>query len=126
MSNDFLNVFLNEMKTNVNGFIAVAVTEIESGLSFGNITIDPSFDPELAAAYNLEVVKAKLNAVKALGLNQDIEDILITLSNQIHIIDISPNKKFMIYLAADATKANLGMTRAVLRKHKSDLEKNLA
>lgn len=126
MSNDFLNVFLNEMKTNVNGFIAVAVTEIESGLSFGNLTIDPSFDPELAAAYNLEVVKAKLSAVKALGLNQDIEDILITLSNQIHIIDISPNKKFMIYLAADATKANLGMTRAILRKHKAEVEKNLA
>jgi hypothetical protein len=126
MSNDFLNVFLNEMKTNVNGFIAVAVTEIETGLSFGNITVDSAFDPELAAAYNLEVVKAKLNAVKALNLNQDIEDILITLSNQIHIIDISPNKKFMIYLAADASKANLGMTRAVLRKHKADLEKNLA
>ena len=126
MSNDFLNVFLNEMKTNVNGFIAVAVTEIETGLSFGNLTVDPSFDPELAAAYNLEVVKAKLSAVKALNLNQDIEDILITLSNQIHIIDISPNKKFMIYLAADASKANLGMTRAVLRKHKLDLGKNLA
>lgn len=126
MSNDFLNVFLNEMKTNVNGFIAVAVTEIESGLSFGNLTVDPSFDPELAAAYNLEVVKAKLNAVKALNLNQNIEDILITLSNQIHIIDISPNKKFMIYLAADASKANLGMTRAILRKHKADVEKNLA
>jgi hypothetical protein len=126
MSNDFLNVFLNEMKTNVNGFIAVAVTEIESGLSFGNLTTDPGFDPELAAAYNLEVVKAKLSAVKALNLNQDIEDILITLSNQIHIIDISPNKKFMIYLAADSSKANLGMTRAVLRKHKLELEKNLA
>ncbi|WP_347051003.1 hypothetical protein [Flavobacterium olei] len=126
MSNDFLNVFLNEMKTNVNGFIAVAVTEIESGLSFGNLTVDPSFDPELAAAYNLEVVKAKLSAVKALNLNQDIEDILITLSNQIHIIDISPNKKFMIYLAADASKANLGMTRAILKKHKAEVEKNLA
>lgn len=126
MSNDFLNVFLNEMKTNVNGFIAVAITEIESGLTFGNLTVDPSFDPELAAAYNLEVVKAKLSAVKALNLNQDIEDILITLSNQIHIIDISPNKKFMIYLAADAQKANLGMTRAVLRKHKVELEKNLS
>ncbi|QSB27589.1 hypothetical protein D0809_19865 [Flavobacterium circumlabens] len=126
MSNDFLNVFLNEMKTNVNGFIAIAVTEIESGLSFGNLSLDPSFDPELAAAYNLEVVKAKLNAVKALNLNQDIEDILITLSTQIHIIDISPNKKFMIYLAADSSKANLGMTRAILKKHKLELEKNLA
>ena len=70
--------------------------------------------------------KAKLSAVKALNLNQEIEDILITLSNQIHIIDISPNKKFMIYLAADASKANLCMTRAILRKHKADVEKNLA
>lgn len=126
MSNDFLNVFLTEMKTNVNGFVAVAVTEIASGLSFGNLSIDPNFDPELASAYNLEVVKAKLSAVKALNLNQEIEDILITLSSQIHIIDISPNKKFMIYLVADSSKANLGMTRAILRKHKLDLEKNLA
>jgi hypothetical protein len=119
-------VFLTEMKTNVNGFVAVAVTEIASGLSFGNLSIDPNFDPELASAYNLEVVKAKLSAVKALNLNQDIEDILITLSSQIHIIDISPNKKFMIYLVADSSKANLGMTRAILRKHKLELEKNLA
>ena len=126
MSNDFLNVFLTEMKTNVNGFIAVAVTEIETGLSYGNISIDSAFDPELASAYNLEVVKAKLSAVKALNLNQDIEDILITLTSQIHIIDISPNNKFMVYLVADSSKANLGMTRAVLRKHKADLEKNLA
>lgn len=126
MSNDFLNVFLTEMKTNVNGFIAVAVTEIETGLSYGNLSIDSTFDPELASAYNLEVVKAKLSAVKALNLKQDIEDILITLTNQIHIIDISPNNKFMVYLVADSTKANLGMTRAVLRKYKTDLEKNLA
>ena len=70
-------------------------------------------------------VRAKFKAVKALNLDADIEDILITLTNQIHIIYLSPNKKFMIYLAADSTKANLGMTRAVLKKYKGELEKNL-
>ena len=125
MSNDFLNVFLNEMKTNVNGFIAVAVTEIETGLSYGSLSIDANLDPELASAYNLEVVKAKLAAVKALKLNQEIKDILITLTSQIHIIDISPNKKFMIYLAADSTKANLGMTRSILARYKLELEEKL-
>jgi len=125
MSGDVLNIFLNEMKTNINGFIAVAVIEIETGLSYGSITIDPAYDPELAAAYNLEVVKAKLNAVKALGLKQKINDILITLTRDIHIIDISPNNKFMIYLAADGTKANLGITRAILKKYKGDLENSL-
>jgi hypothetical protein len=125
MSGDVLNTFINEMKTNVNGFIAIAVTEIETGLSYGSFSVDPSLDPELASAFNLEVVKAKLNAIKALDLKQDIEDILITLTNHIHIIDISPNKKFMIYLVADSSKANLGMTRGLLRKYKGDLEKSL-
>jgi hypothetical protein len=125
MSADFLNVFIDDMKTNVNGFIAIAITEIETGLSYGSLSVDPSIDPEIASAYNLEVVKAKFNAVKALNLKQDIQDILITLTNQIHIIDISPNKKFMIYLVADSTKSNLGMTRSVLRKYKVDLESNL-
>jgi hypothetical protein len=125
MSGDVLNVFLNEMKNNVNGFIAVAVTEIETGLSYGSLSVDPNLDPELASAYNLEVVKSKLKAIEALDLKQDIEDILITLTNHIHIIDISPNKKFMIYLAADSSKANLGMTRGILRKYKGELEKSL-
>ena len=125
MNTDFLNVFLNDMKNNISGFIAVAVTEIETGLSYGSLSADPTFDPEIASAYNLEVVKAKFKAISALGLNSEIDDILITLSNQIHIIDVSPNRKFMIYLAADSSKANLGMTRAVIRKYKGELEKNL-
>ena len=92
---------------------------------YGSLSADPNFDAEIASACNLEVVKAKFDAVKALNLNADIEDILITLTNQIHIIDVSPNKKFMVYWAADSTKANLGMTRAVLKKYKGELEKNL-
>ena len=125
MNTDFLDVFLDDIKNNISGFIAVSVTEIETGLSYGSLTADPSFDAEIASAYNLEVVKSKLKAVKALGLDQEIDDILITLTSQIHIIDISPNKKFMIYLAADSTKSNLGMTRAILKKYKGVLEKNL-
>ena len=126
MSTDVITVFMNEMKNNVNGLIAVAVTEIETGLSFGSLSLDKNFDVELASAYNLEVVKAKLKAIEALDLgNTDIEDILITLTDQIHIIDISPSKTFMIYLAADKSKSNLGMTRALLRKYKGELEKGL-
>jgi hypothetical protein len=40
-------------------------------------------------------------------------------------LDVSPNKKFMIYLAADKSKANLGMTRGILRKYKVELEEGL-
>lgn len=84
------------MKENINGFIAVSVTEIETGMSYSSLSADSSLDPELASAYNLEVVKAKMNAIKALGLNEKINDILITLSNQLHILDVSEDGKYFI------------------------------
>ncbi|EMY3553227.1 hypothetical protein [Flavobacterium psychrophilum] len=122
---DFLKQFGEELKKNVSGFIAVAVTEIKSGVSYYSLSVDKDFDPELAAAFNLEVVKAKLNAINALGLNQSIDDILINLSSQIHIIDISENNEYFIYLAVDASKANMGMTKALLNKYKKEISGNL-
>lgn len=118
---DFLNKFGEDLKNNVSGFIAVSVTEIKTGVSYYSLSVDPSFDPDLASAYNLEVVKAKLNAIKALNLDQTIENIMINLSSQIHIIDISENNDYFIYLAVDANKANLGMTKALLNKYKKDI-----
>ena len=111
------------MRTNVPGFVAVSVTEVRSGVSYGSDSVDNSFDPNLASAYNLEVVKAKQNALQVLGLasKERIVDIIITLTDQIHIIDISSNGSYFIYLVVDSTKANLGMTRALLSKYKKDL-----
>ena len=93
-----LDKFIQDMKTNVPGFIAVSVTEVRSGVSYGAESVDPSFDPNLASAYNLEVVKAKQNALQALGLasKEKIVDILITLTGQIHIIDIAANGGYFI------------------------------
>ena len=118
-----LDKFIQDMKTNVPGFIALSVTEVRSGVSYGAESVDPSFDPNLASAYNLEVVKAKQNALQALGLasKEKIVDILITLTGQIHIIDIAANGGYFIYLVVDSTKANLGLTRALLAKYKKDL-----
>lgn len=118
-----LDKFIQDMKTNVPGFIAVSVTEVRSGVSYGAESVDPNFDPNLASAYNLEVVKAKQNALQVLGLasKEKIVDILIALTGQIHIIDIAANGGYFIYLVVDSTKANLGLTRALLAKYKKDL-----
>jgi len=119
---DFLKQFGEDLQKNVPGFIAVAVTEIKSGISYFSLTIDEGFDPELASAFNLEVVKAKLNAINALDLDDAIDDILITLSSQIHIIDVSENNEYFVYLAVDSNKANLGMTKALLNKYKKNIK----
>ncbi|RYJ39028.1 MULTISPECIES: hypothetical protein [Flavobacterium] len=119
---DFLTQFGEDLKKNVPGFIAVSVAEIASGMSYYSQSVVSDFDPELASAYNLEVVKAKMNAIKALGLQgQVIDNIMITLSSQIHIIDVSDNQEYFIYLAVDSTKANLGMTKSILNKYKKEI-----
>lgn len=123
---DFLNQFGDDLQKNVPGFIAVSVAEIQSGMSYFSQSVVSDFDPELASAFNLEVVKAKMNAISALGLkNQVVSDIMITLSSQIHIIDISDNNLYMIYLAVDSTKANLGMTKSILNKYKKEIASKL-
>ena len=118
---DFLKQFGDEMKANVPGYIAVAIAEIKSGITYYNDSVRKEFDVELAAAYNLEVIKAKMNAVSALGLKSKIDNIMITLEDQIHIIDISADSEYFIYVAVDSSKANLGMTKALLNKYKKEI-----
>ncbi|PXY46887.1 hypothetical protein [Flavobacterium hydrophilum] len=123
---DFLKQFGEDLEKNVPGFIAVSIAEIQSGMSYYSLSAVSDFDPELASAFNLEVVKAKMNAVSALGLkNQVVSDIMITLTSQIHIIDVSDNNLYMIYLAVDSTKANLGMTKSILNKYKKEIASKL-
>ncbi|QSW87971.1 MULTISPECIES: hypothetical protein [Flavobacterium] len=122
---DFLKQFGEDLKTNVPGFIAVSVAEISSGMSYYSLSVLADFDPELASAFNLEVVRAKMNAIKALKLTQKIDNIMITLTSQIHIIDVSDNGEYFIYLAVDSTRANLGMTKSILNKYKKEISNKL-
>ena len=48
-----LDKFIQDVKENIPGFIAVSVTEVRSGVSYGAESVDPSFDPNLGSAYNL-------------------------------------------------------------------------
>lgn len=118
---EILNDLVSNVSKNIPGYVALCVTEIETGQALISNTLDQNFDPELASAYNLEVVKAKLNAINALGLNEEIKDITITLTSQVHIINIAPSGGYFIYLAVDSSKANLGITKALLNKYKLEL-----
>lgn len=120
---EILSKFKESVKE-ISGFIAVSITEVESGISYDSEAI-AGFDPELASAYNLEVVKAKLKALKALGLEEKVEDITITLNNQVHIINIAPSGAYFIYLAIDSSSGNLGITKSLLNKYKQELYKAL-
>lgn len=116
--------FIDGVTDQADGIHAVSVVEIESGMTLGHYT-DGSLDPDIASAYNVEVVKAKLKAIDALGLSESIDDILITLDSQFHLINVTKGATHMIYLAADKKKANLAILRNIVKKGAESIQKSL-
>ncbi|HTU66181.1 MAG TPA: hypothetical protein VMF52_09535 [Steroidobacteraceae bacterium] len=103
--NDSLKTLLN-----ADGALCAALVDSNSGMMLGGI--GSGVDLELAAAGNTEVVRAKLKTMKALGLNDAIEDILITLGKHYHIIrPVAAKPGIFIYFVLDRAKANLAMAR---------------
>ena len=98
------------------GFIGACLVDSESGLMLGSEG-GANFDLEAAAAGNTEVVKAKNAAKEALGLDDYIEDILITLGTQYHLIrPLADMPSVFLYVALDKKAANLGMARLQAKK----------
>ncbi|MFK7060585.1 hypothetical protein V3Q90_10690 [Flavobacterium oreochromis] len=122
---DFLQQFGEDLKSNVPGFIAVAIAEIKSGISYYTLSTNPDFDPELASVFNLEVVKAKLNAINSLDIKDHIENIIINLNNITDILYISENNEFFICLTIDSKKIDLNRTKILLNKYKKDITKKI-
>ncbi len=104
------------------GLMAIAVVDISSGMSLASHS-NSGINPDTAAAYNTEVVKQKQKAMAALKLQGEaMDDILITLTNQLHLIKLVGEGKKFIYLVVNSRDTNLAIAREVLRAQ-SDLLK---
>jgi hypothetical protein len=108
----------------VDGALGVALVDYESGMALGFLGGGPALDLEVAAAGNTEVVRAKMRTLARLGLNETVEDILITLSGQYHVIRLLPSSggALFLYLALDRSRANLALARHELKRIGSLIE----
>ena len=105
----------------LDGALCAAAVDYNSGMLLGSI--GSGVDLELAAAGNTEVVRAKMKTMKSLGLNDSIEDILITLGKQYHIL--RPAEKIngiFIYYVLDSSRANLALARRKIADVESKME----
>jgi hypothetical protein len=106
----------------LEGFIGACIVDSNSGMMLGSLGGSGELNLELAAAGNTEVVRAKRKTMKTLGLTDPIEDILITLGKQYHLIrPLTANDALFVYVALDRKKANLALARHQLLTAEKDL-----
>ncbi len=106
----------------INGFIGACLVDSESGMVIATEG-GGKLDLDTAGAANSEVVKAKNRALATLGLDDTIEDILITLGKQFHLIrPLAKNSQVFLYLALDKKNANLALARLELKKVEGTLD----
>ncbi|RMH92889.1 hypothetical protein EBB59_08005 [Lysobacter pythonis] len=104
----------------IDGCIAAALVDYNSGLVLGKT--GSGIDLDLAGAGNTEVVRSKMKTMKSLNLKENIEDILITLGSQYHIIrPLKSREGLFVYAVLLKERANL----ALARLKTADVEKDL-
>lgn len=102
---------------NIAGALGAALVDYTSGMTLGSAGGGRDLDLEVAAAGNTEVVRAKMRAMELLGITDSIEDILITLGTQYHVLrpmKTTHGEGLFLYLALNRSQANLAMARRQL------------
>ncbi|MGI5181381.1 hypothetical protein ACQEVZ_34260 [Dactylosporangium sp. CA-152071] len=115
---------LKELMT-IDGAIGVALVDYNSGMALGVLGGSKDLDLTVAAAGNTDVVRAKMRTIEMLNLKDGIEDILITLNNQYHLIRPltgRSGKGLFLYLAVLRSRANLALARHQLTRVEEDLD----
>ncbi|MGY1584594.1 hypothetical protein [Streptomyces sp. MN13] len=120
-----VEISLKETMTAVEGALGVAVVDYTSGMALGTLGGGKDLDLTVAAAGNTDVVRAKVRTMEHLGLTGEIEDILITLGGQYHLIRLVKGRQgtgLFIYLVLDRERSNLAMARHQLKRIEAELE----
>ncbi|WP_457031840.1 hypothetical protein [Kitasatospora sp. P5_F3] len=110
----------------IDGAIGVALVDYDSGMALGTLGDNAELDLNVAAAGNTDLVRAKMRTMQMLNLHDnEIEDMLITLTTQYHLIRplTMPNGRgLFLYLALNRARANMAMARHQLRRLEATLE----
>ncbi|CAL9280720.1 hypothetical protein [Streptomyces sp. R02] len=116
---------LKECLSSIDGATAAALVDYTSGMALGTLGGGKDLNLEVAAAGNTDVVRSKLRTMELLGLKEEIEDILISLNTQYHLIRLLKGRGgngLFLYLVLDSNRANLAMARHQMRRIENELE----
>ena len=98
--------------------LAVSVVELRSGEVRATHHIGGKLNPGKAAGYYAEIIRQKQQAIRALNLTDEaIEDILITLNAQWHVLRLLPGGRHFVHLMVNTRDTNLAVARTVMQAH---------
>ncbi len=107
----------------LDGALGVALADLESGLTVAAVGGAPDLDVEVAAAANATFVRAKRAVLEQLGLDDRLEDIVVILTSQIHVIRPLPrHDSAFLYVAFDRSGTTLALAQLGLRALEAQLE----
>lgn len=119
-----INVIMEELTREIPDCIAAEVVSIDDGTPIVATSHDPTFDPDIAAAYFAEVVKITEKALEVLRKGRRLEEVLLTTDEFYLIVRILPNTRFYVGLAM-AKKGNVGMARMVMKTYEKRIVETL-
>lgn len=106
----------------IDGAIGAAIVDYESGMTLGT-NGGQDLDMQLAGAGNTEVVRSKKNIIHDLGLDEEIEDVLVSMDTQYHLIRMCErHEDIFIYVVIDRNRGNLGLARRKIDEIDKKLE----
>lgn len=109
----------------IDGALGVCLVDWESGMSLGALGGGKHLDLDVAAAGNTEIVRAKMRTMESLHLDDTIEDILVTLGKQYHLVRLLKSGRnaqgLFLYLVLDRSRANLALARHSLKRIESEI-----
>jgi predicted regulator of Ras-like GTPase activity (Roadblock/LC7/MglB family) len=98
----------------IDGALGAAVVDTETGMVLAQI--GSGIDLDSASAATTEIVRAQGRALRSLAVSDQIDDILITLTTQHHIIrPLRSNPEYFLYLVLDRARAHLPVARIRLQ-----------
>ena len=93
-----------------DGALCVALVDSDSGMILGRA--GAGVDMELAAAGASVTLKARRATIRTLSLRDEVDDLLISLTSQLHIIrPLRSKPAIFLYMVVDREKSSLAMAR---------------
>ncbi len=109
---------VDAIRNELPGLLAVAIVDLETGMSLASYSSNPAFDADTAGAYHTEVIKQQRQVMQAMQLSGDrVDDLLVTLESQLHLLRLSPDGSQFLYLAVSPRETNVAIAREVVRRY---------